>query len=305
MNPLLLAARHGPLVLAGGLVAGLLFPRVGSHLTPHIPVLVVLLLFLSVLRMDPKALLGSFRDVPRMAGLVLMLQLALPLSVLGVAALGGWQGTPVVLALTLMTAAAPIVGSSNICLMMGVAPGHALRLMVIGTALLPLTVLPVLWLSPHLGGAATVISAALRLLVTVGLTTCVALLVRRYLVPAPSPELVQNLDGASAIALAVFVLALMPSVSRVAADAPGLVGLWLMIALVANLGLQWLGFRIGKRAGRDRAVSLGVSAGNRNIALFLVSLPAEVTAPLLVFIGCYQIPMFLTPLLMRRVYRSA
>ena len=58
-------------------------------------------------------------------------------------------------------------------------------------------------------------------------------------------------------------------------------------------------------AGADPAgrVGISVTAGNRNIALFLVSLPAGVIDPVLLFIGCYQVPMYLTPILMRRILR--
>ena len=45
-------------------------------------------------------------------------------------------------------------------------------------------------------------------------------------------------------------------------------------------------------------------AGNRNIALYLVALPAATTDPLLIFIGCYQIPMYLTPIVMHRFYKT-
>jgi ACR3 family arsenite transporter len=38
--------------------------------------------------------------------------------------------------------------------------------------------------------------------------------------------------------------------------------------------------------------------------LFLVALPETVTAPLLVFIGCYQIPMYLTPLVTGRFLKG-
>jgi hypothetical protein len=51
-----------------------------------------------------------------------------------------------------------------------------------------------------------------------------------------------------------------------------------------------------------RVVALSVAAGNRSIALFLVALPPEMMAPLLLFIGCYQLPMFLTPFVMKRLY---
>ena len=52
-----------------------------------------------------------------------------------------------------------------------------------------------------------------------------------------------------------------------------------------------------------RVPGYAIQAGNRNIALFLVALPPEVTDPILIFIGCYQIPMYLTPMVMARLYR--
>lgn len=37
--------------------------------------------------------------------------------------------------------------------------------------------------------------------------------------------------------------------------------------------------------------------------LFIAALPAAQTGPLLIFIACYLIPMYLTPLLLGRLYR--
>jgi len=59
-----------------------------------------------------------------------------------------------------------------------------------------------------------------------------------------------------------------------------------------------------RRPDVDRTAALTVMAGNRNIALFLVALPEPVMAPLLIFVGCYQIPMYLTPLLTGRVLKG-
>ena len=50
-------------------------------------------------------------------------------------------------------------------------------------------------------------------------------------------------------------------------------------------------------------VGPAVVAGNRNIALFLLALPSGVTDQILLFVGCWQFPMYLTPLLLRRIYR--
>ena len=69
-----------------------------------------------------------------------------------------------------------------------------------------------------------------------------------------------------------------------------------------NLGLQLATCAVVRRS--PSAPSLAIVAGNRNIALFLVALPYEITDRILLFIGCYQIPMYLTPLLLARFYRS-
>ncbi|MEO1398544.1 MAG: hypothetical protein AAFU56_06720, partial [Pseudomonadota bacterium] len=64
---------------------------------------------------------------------------------------------------------------------------------------------------------------------------------------------------------------------------------WLVLANVHNAG--------------DRP-ALSIVAGNRNMALFLAALPAATTDPILLFIGCYQIPMYLTPILLGRLYAT-
>ena len=74
--------------------------------------------------------------------------------------------------------------------------------------------------------------------------------------------------------------------------------LWLGFALLLNFGTQILTFR----ASRQKNAGAAIVSGNRNIALFLIALPEAVIDPLLIFIGCYQIPMYLTPILLRRLH---
>ena len=303
MALLALAARHGPLVLVAGLLAGVFLPDLGAMMRTQIPLLVAVLLFVSALQMDPRDILQAPKELPSNLLAVLALQLAIPLGIVLAAHGLGLAATPVVLALVLMSAAPSIVGSPNICLMMGVDPAHALRLMVTGTALLPLTVLPVFWLLPGMEGGAAVLWASVRLLATVVICTLAAQIVRRWLFPAPTPQTKHALQGASAISLAVFVIGLMPAARDVALQAPARLVFWLAVAFAVNIGGQWLARKITRhRLPRARSVSVSVIAGNRNIALFLISLPAAVTDPVLAFIACYQIPMYLTPILMRRVY---
>jgi hypothetical protein len=52
------------------------------------------------------------------------------------------------------------------------------------------------------------------------------------------------------------------------------------------------------------AAPLAIVAGNRNLALFLGVVPPETVMPLLLFVGCYQVPMYLTPMLIGPLARQ-
>ena len=304
-DPLVLAARHGQWVLVAGLVAGLALPGLAHVLRPWLPALVALLVFLSLLRLKPGALAMALRTLPQTAAIAAVLQLALPLGVWAGAQTLGLGAHPASLALALMCAAPSIMGSPNISMMLGAPPDYALRLMVVGTALLPLTVLPVFAIMPAVQGTAAVGQAAVRLVALIGLSALAAMAVQRVALRHGHPKTHQRLEGVSALALAVFVIGLMPQVSALALQAPATLVFWLMVAFGANMGGQILAWYLLRgRLPHAQAVPLALITGNRNIALFLVSLPAETTAPIMGFIGCYQLPMYLTPLLMARLYRA-
>jgi len=305
MNPLALAARHGRWVLVFGLVIGVFVPSLAQVLRPLVPLMVVSLLFLAVLRISPADVAQSARNLPRIVGIVLVLQLALPLLVVAVGYWAGAGNSPLLVALVLMTAAPAISGSPNFVLMLGHRPIHALRIMVIGTALLPLTVLPIFWALPQLGQVQDIVGVVGKLFLAITVTAGGALMVRKYVLPDLSRSVQTSLEGVSAILLVIFVVGLMPAVSESFLSSPQIAWLWLGLAFVTNFGMQLLGFVFtGSRLEPSAAVSISLIAGNRNIALFLVALPEQVTAPIMVFIGCYQIPMFLTPLLMQRLYQN-
>ena len=79
--------------------------------------------------------------------------------------------------------------------------------------------------------------------------------------------------------------------------------LWALAAFVLSYGLQlvtlWM---LSRGALAHVAGPLALAAGNRNIALFLVALPPEVMAPIMAFVACWQLPMYLTPFLLPRLY---
>lgn len=306
LSLLQLAARHGRLLLVAGLAAGIGLPDLALAMKPWLPELVAGLLFIAALRIGPREAFGATRDLPVTIGLAAAYQLLLPVLAIAAMAATGRLSAPLATALVLMASASPISGSPNLAIMTGHDPAPALRLLILGTALLPVTVVPVFWLLPDLGTAGDVFSAAARLLGVIAIATGAAFLVRGTILRQPTIETVRALDGLAAIAMAVVVVGLMSAVGPALLATPGVFAWWLGAAFAANFGLQIAVALVLRqtRLARD-AAAYGIIAGNRNIALFLAALPASVTDPVLLFIGCYQIPMYLTPILLGRFYRRS
>lgn len=301
---LALAAAQGRLLLVLGLVAGVLLPGLAQAMKPWLQELVALLLFLAALRVGPGRAAGSLRGVLPTLGLTLLYQLALPLGAAAIVTAAGLVDTPGAIAIVLMLAAAPISGGPNIAILSGADPAPAFRLLILGTALLPLTVIPVFQAMPVLGEGTAVFLAAGRLLGVIAFAAAAAFLLRRTLLRDLGATGVAALDGVSAIAMAIVVVGLMSAVGPALRSVPEVLFGWLALAFAANFGTQIVAAVLLRRVRAGPALPAeAIVAGNRNIALFLVALPATTTDQILMFIGCYQIPMYLTPLLLAGFYR--
>jgi ACR3 family arsenite transporter len=303
LRPLAAVARYGRSILVLGLALGIALPHLALAMKPWIGELVAGLLFISALRVGPRQAFGALTDMRTSLGFALACQIGFPVAAILAFALTGWSSA-LATGLVLMMAAPPISGSPNLTILTGNDPAPALRQLVIGTAMLPATVIPVFWLAPGLGAAGEVVGAAARLLLIIGGAAGAAFLIRGFVLKNPSPEIMGAIDGLSAIAMAIVVIGLMSAVGPAIRYQPDALLLALAVAFAGNFGLQIAMAIVLRRLAPGGSVApLAIVAGNRNIALFLTALPAAVTDPLLLFIGCYQIPMYLTPILLGRLYK--
>lgn len=301
------AAGVGRLWLIAGLVVGLGLPDFASAMTPWLPELILILLSLAALRVGPRDAVGSMRDLGRTLGLCLVFQLVLPVAAALILAAAGTGHTTIAAATVMMLAAPSISGSPNLAIMTGQPPAPALRLLVIGTAILPATSAVVFFVQPGLGGeGGEALGPALRLLLTVIFAGVIGFGLRRMLRPGWTEERIRAVDGLTAIFMGVLVIGLMSAAGRALQEEPGQLVFWLAIAFALNFLVQIAARLILRRIPSLAPISgpAAIVAGNRNTALFLTALPPEVAAPLMLFIGCYQIPMYLTPLLLDRFYRQ-
>jgi len=307
MNVLLLSlnwvARYGRLVLIVGLLVGISFPQLALITKSYLTEILIGLLFFAALRIGPREALGNLSGIKRILPIIVFYQVVLPCVAIFIFSQLGWSGM-IPAAIVLMLAAPPISGSPNLTIMVGGDPAPSLRLLVLSTTALPFTVLPVFAFSKLFGSADAVFFAALKLFAIIVLSSSAAFIVRATVLKTPTKEALAAMDGVSAVLMAVLVVGLMSAFGPALFQNP----LWLIqvlaITVVLNIALQTGAlFGVGQLVEGTEKTAFAIGAGNRNMALFLAALPLEVTTPLLMYVACYQIPMYLTPYLMGPVYQ--
>ena len=300
------ASTHARVCLIAGLVGGLALPGLAAAMVPWLPHMVALLLVTTALRIGYRDAMGAVGDLRWGLGVVVALQMAVPLVLLGLLHLGGLSQTPAALAIVLTSAAPAITGSVNLALIMRLDAGRMMQILVLGTAAFPLTVLPVFWAMPQLGAARDILIAALSLLMVIIAATSAGFFIRARAFPRSSAEQIKALDGLSVLAFSIIVVGLMAALNPALRADPWAVLNWALLAFAISYGLQLLALLALRRSSlQTLAGPIAIAAGNRNVAIFLIALPPEVIAPLMIFIGCWQLPMYLTPMLMPRLYAKA
>lgn len=291
--------QRGRYCLIVGLLLGLFAPDLAQLLKPWIGTLVALLLFVTGIRVGAQSAFGHMGNLAPALRRVAVLQVVLPLAAIGSCTILGVTGAPIALAICLMLAAPSLTGAPNFAIMVGQDPAPGMRLLVLSTAVFPLTALPVLvLLDPAGGGGWHAFSLSLGLLGAILLSVGAGFAVRQIWPGSGEPSKQSALDGCAALLLAIVVVGLMSAIGPLLRTDPTDLVFWLLAALGVNIGLVLITLKTCQWGRFDIPVATAVFAGNRNIALFLIVLPESAAAPLMIFVGCYQIPMYLTPVLL-------
>jgi BASS family bile acid:Na+ symporter len=187
--------------------------------------------------------------------------------------------------------------------MVGLDPELALIVSLATTALVPLTAPPLaLWLmgidlSIGVGAFMT------RLLLVVGLPATLSLVLRHAIGPARLVHWGDAVDGILVWLVVFYGFGVMDGLGpKVQAD-PSWVVQALLAGFIADYGLNLLTTLALRPLGARMAATAGLMSGNRNMALFLAVLPAATDPRIALFFGLCQFPLFLSPFLLRPVYR--
>lgn len=294
--------RHGGKLLAAAILAPVAYGPLAELFRPVVTPSVAVLMTLVLLRIDPAQVVAWLKRPGAVALVSAWMLLVSPLLIYGATRAVGLDG-PLGAGVTLVAASCAVTTASAFARLVNLDAEISLVVSVATTALLPFTAPPIALGLLGLDLNISVAALTGRLLMIIGLPALAAFALRRWLGQARLDRAAKPLDGAVVFILVLFAFGVMDGVNaRLLADPGWLIG-GIAVAIAGSLGLNLLtALAMIPVLGRHAGLTAGLLAGNRNQAVFLAVLPAGADPDVLLFFGIGQIPMYLGPFLLRRIY---
>ncbi|MFN3448648.1 MAG: hypothetical protein ACK44F_08125 [Roseococcus sp.] len=296
------SARHGAALLAGGIFVGLLLPPLAALLRDVMTPTVVVLMTLVLLRVDPVQVLSYLRRPLMVLLLLLWLLLACPLLAWAAVTAAGLTG-PLAAGLVIMATGCAATSSPAFARLVGLDGEIALVAAVLSTLLVPFTAPPLALGLMGIDLAISLQGLMIRLALVVGLPLLLSILLRRALGPGRLAAWGPSVDGAVVLVVVLYGFGVMDGMQAKLLAEPGFVLAGLALAFAGSFALNLATALACWPAGARVALSAGLLSGNRNMALYLAVLPAATDRDILLFFALCQFPLFLSPFLLRPVYR--
>jgi BASS family bile acid:Na+ symporter len=295
-------AYRGAALLAVSIFVGLFVPPLARAFRFIITPTVVGLMTLVLLRVDFGAVFAYLRRPALVLGLLAWLMLACPVLVWAIVRLTGFAG-PLADAMVIMATGCAATSAPAFARLVGLEPQLSLVASVLSTLVVPFSAPP---LALGLLGVAlplTVGGLSARLALVVGLPLLISLVVRRLAGEERLAPRGRAIDGAAVLLVSLYGIGVMDGILATLLVRPGYVVSGVALAFLGNFGLNAATAAVFLPFGKRVALSTGLLSGNRNMALYLAVMPPETGFDVLVFFALCQFPLFLSPFLLKPIYR--
>jgi hypothetical protein len=300
-NALAWLGRQGTRAIAASVFFGLALPQYSVLFRPLVTPTIFCLLVLAFLRVGPSALRSEFAAA-RLPLLLLATFWVMVVTPIALGLLYAWLGSGEVwrelsLALIMQAAAPPIMSAPAFVALLGLDLALALAMLVTTVVVTPLTS-PVF--AAFFAGDALpldALSLAIRLGLLLTGSFAVARVIHFFATEARVSEWREHIDGLNVIALFVFAVALMGTVTDQFLTRPGFVLALLGLSFLLTFGLMAITSLVFWKAGPKRALALGLSSGTRNMGLMLAA-ASSVSDVVWLYFAVAQFPIYFAPQLL-------
>jgi BASS family bile acid:Na+ symporter len=200
--------------------------------------------------------------------------------------------------LVLQMSATGLISSPAVAALLGLDIALTLATLLLGAAIVPLTS----GLFMHLFLGKTLMSPAgfaLKLFAIIAGSALTATVTRRIVGRAFIESQRERIDGLSVLAMVLFAVAAMDGVAAHIRSDPLLVAALIALAFALAFGQIALTALIFRRAGRARALAIGLVAASRNMGLMLTAAGFNIPEVAWLYFALAQFPIYLLPHLLK------
>jgi BASS family bile acid:Na+ symporter len=297
--------RQGTRAIAALVFIGIAVPPVDALLRPYVTEAIFALLCIAFVRLDPAALRGHVARPGLVLAATAWTMLVLPgLYGLGGLLLGlGTRAPDLFLALMLQAVASPMMAAPAFASLMGLDATLVLVALVTCSVLTPLTAPVFAYAFVGAGLSLSPFALGLKLFAILAGSMALGTAIRKLIGVAALARYKLELDGFNIIVVFVFVGAVMEYVAANVVAAPlTMMGL-AALAFALSFGVLGLTALVFARAGRERALVLGLMASQRNMGLMLAATGGALPDLAWLWFALCQFPIYLTPQLLRPLTR--
>lgn len=283
--------------MAALVVIGIALPSIGAILKPYVTEAIFLLLCIAFLRVDMTAFKAHMRRPAIALGATAWTSFAVPI-LFGVSCLAAGldhESPDLFLALMLQAVASPMMATPTLAALMGLDATLALVTLIASTALVPFTApaFALVFVGPNL--ALSPLALAGKLFAILAGAAVIGLVVRRVVGLAAIERQKERIDGLNILVLFVFVAAVMESVGARFLASPLAVLALAALAFMVFLAILFLSALVFLFAGRERALTIGLLASQRNMGLMLAAGGGALPDLTWLYFALAQFPIYLSP----------
>lgn len=288
-------SKHSTIIMPLLSLIGMIFPKLSNSVLPFLPQILFFLMFFTLLGIDQKQLFK--RITTGYVWLFAVFQsFFICLVVTGIAYLLGVRDD-FLLAISAISATAPLFGSGAIVNAVGFDALLAMAKTITATLVMPITLLLVLWFlgneNAYLDFAEYFQRLLLYIIMPMGLAVVVRQVIPREKLSYYYPKVAQF----NIILLLMFPLGLMGGIRATFDENPLYALMLLALATVMAFFFYFFAYFCYKKYGYENAIISALVCGGRNVLLtYTIAIPFLGTM-FLPLIGAFQLPAFCLPML--------
>lgn len=173
-----------------------------------------------------------------------------------------------------------------------------------GAVLMPLPLYVFLQLMVATEVSLDVTAYCVRIVVFIALPLLVAYLIRRVISVEADQQLRQHMPSVAMVLLVFFGLAVMDGVGELLFSDPWRLLSYIALAFGISFGVQLLSFAALYFLGARDATTVALLCAYRNMGLVAAIAGSSLGEDFFIFLGVWQLPMYVLPLLLRRFYEK-